>query len=144
LPAIAIDMDGRTVDRVCPTVDAVPPSARAARQFVAELLRAHGATTEVIGDYTLVVSELVTNVIEHSAGSQVEIIVNSAEPQWWEVEVVGGAPAAPKQMLAPEMWTVAGAHEVSGRGLGIVRQLMDDVVTEVADDRISVRCRRRR
>ncbi len=73
-----------------------------------------------------------------------EIVFNFADPHWWEVEVVGGAPATPKQLLAPEMWTITGAHEVSGRGLGIVRQLMDDVVTDVADHRVSVRCRRRR
>jgi anti-sigma regulatory factor (Ser/Thr protein kinase) len=137
-------MDGHTVDSQRRTFDAVPANARAARQFVAEVLQAHGATTGVIGDYTLVVSELVTNVIEHTSGTQVEIIFNLAEPHWWEVEVVGGAPFTTEQMLAPELWTVAGATEVSGRGLGIVRQLMDDVVTEVAADRVSVRCRQRR
>ena len=137
-------MNGNALDRERRTFDAVPSSARAARQFVTALLQNHAAPIGVIGDYSLVVSELVTNVIEHSDGFQVEIIVDVDDPEWWVLEVVGGAPAAPKRMLAPEMWTVAGAHEVSGRGLGIVRQLMDDVVTDVAPDRISVRCRRRR
>ena len=137
-------MDGSAVDRQRRTFAAAPASARAARQFVAELLHAHGASTGIIGDYALVVSELVTNVIEHTAGPDVEIIVNVAEPGWWEIDVVGGPPMAPKQMLAPELWTIAAAHEASGRGLGIVRQLMDDVVTDVAVDRVSVRCRRRR
>ncbi|HEX2784990.1 MAG TPA: ATP-binding protein [Ilumatobacteraceae bacterium] len=132
-----------TVDRQRRTFAAAPASARAARQFVAEVMHAHGATTGVIDDYALAVSELVTNAIEHTASSDLEIIFNFAEPQWWEVEVVCGAPVAPKQLLAPETWTIAGAHEVSGRGLGIVRQLMDDVVTDVAADRVSVRCRRR-
>ena len=137
-------MNSGTVDRQRRTFDAVPASARAARDFVTELLRRLGAPASVIGDYSLVVSELVTNVIEHSDGSQVEITVVGSDPEWWEMEVVGGAPVAPKRLLAPELWTIANAHEVSGRGLGIVRQLMDDVVTDVTTDRVSVRCRRHR
>ena len=137
-------MNGNALDREWRTFDAVPSSARAARQFVTALLQDRGAPVGVVGDFSLVVSELVTNVIEHSNGFEVDIIVDVDDPDWWVLEVVGGAPAAPKRMLAPEMWTVANAHEVSGRGLGIVRQLMDDVVTDVSPDRISVRCRRRR
>ena len=137
-------MNGNALERERRMFDAVPSSARAARQFVTELLRSRGAPDDVIGDYSLVVSELVTNVIEHSDGFQVEIIVDVDDPEWWVLEVVGGAPVVPKQMPIPEMWTVADANEVSGRGLGIVRHLMDDVVTDVTPDRISVRCRRRR
>lgn len=137
-------MNDTALQRERRTFDAVPASARAARHFVAALLRSSGATAGVIDDFSLAVSELVTNVIEHTDGLHVEIIVDVADPEWWAVEVVGGAPLAPAWMLAPEMWTVAGAHQVSGRGLGIVSQLMDDVVTEVAPDRISVQCRRRR
>ncbi len=47
--------------------DAIPASAGAARRYVADLLRLDGAPPAVISDYSLVVSELVTNVIEHSA-----------------------------------------------------------------------------
>ena len=141
---IAADMNANAPERERRTFDAVPSSARAARQFVTALLHSSGAPVGVIGDYSLVVSELVTNVIEHSDGSEVEIIVDVADPDWWGLEVVGGAPAASKRMTAPETWAVAGAHEVAGRGLGIVRQLMDDVVTDVVPDQISVRCRVRR
>lgn len=137
-------MNGNAVDRERRVFSAVPSSARAARHFVADSLRREGASAAVIGDYSLVVSELVTNVIEHSEGDHVEIVLDLADPEWWELEVGGGKPAAPKRMLAPELWTVASAHEVSGRGLGIVRQLMDEVVTEISADRVTVRCRRRR
>jgi anti-sigma regulatory factor (Ser/Thr protein kinase) len=137
-------MKENAIDRERRVFDAVPASARAARQFVTERLRSRGAPAAVVGDYSLVVSELVTNVIEHSDGARVEIILGLDDPHWWELEVVGGKPAAPKLMLAPELWTVANAHEVSGRGLGIVRQLMDDVVTDIDTNRVSVLCRRRR
>ena len=137
-------MNGNALERESRSFDAVPSSARAARQFVTAILHSHGAPVGVVGNFSLVVSELVTNVIEHSNGFQVDVIVGVDDPEWWVLEVLGGAPAAPKRMLAPEMWTIASAHEVSGRGLGIVRQLMDDVVTDVSPDRVSVRCRGRR
>lgn len=124
--------------------DAVPASARAARRYVTDLLRLDGAPAAVISDYSLVVSELVTNVIEHGGGARLEIALDLADPEWWRLEVVGAAPIAPKQLSAPETWSVAAANAVSGRGLGIVRQLMDDVVISAADDRVTVTCRRRR
>jgi hypothetical protein len=39
---------------------------------------------------------------------------------------------------------VAAADQPSGRGLGIVRHLVDDIVTDSTDGQISIRCRRRR
>lgn len=124
--------------------DAVPASARAVRQYVAELLRLDGAPDAVISDFSLVVSELVTNVIEHSGGAHLEVALQVADPQWWRLEVIGAAAISPKQLSRPETWTVAGANAVSGRGLGIVRKLMDDVVISAAGDRVTVMCRRRR
>jgi anti-sigma regulatory factor (Ser/Thr protein kinase) len=119
-------------------------SARAARQFVTEELRLHGATSTVIGDYALVVSELAANIIEHGDGSDLIVSVDVADPQWWEVAVVGGASATSSQVLHPDKWTVVGADQASGRGLGIVRHLMDHIVTDATDGQVSVRCRRRR
>ena len=137
-------MNGHTTRPERRAFDAVPSSAGAARRFVADLLRLDGAPPSVISDYSLVVSELVTNVIEHSDGAQLEIVLDLADPEWWQLEVVGGPPVASKRLLAPETWTVAGADEVSGRGLGIVRQLMDDVAIRAAHDQIIVCCRRQR
>ncbi|MBK5331858.1 MAG: hypothetical protein JJD93_07800, partial [Ilumatobacteraceae bacterium] len=55
-------MNASAIDRVQQTFEAVPTSARAARQFVTSTLRAHGAANSVISDYALVVSELATNI----------------------------------------------------------------------------------
>ncbi|MDP9464333.1 MAG: ATP-binding protein [Actinomycetota bacterium] len=137
-------MNVGAIDRVQRTFDAVPKSARAARQFVTEILRGHRAPTSMISDYELVVSELATNIIEHGNGSHLVISVNVADPEWWEVEVVGGTSAAPHQVFHPDTWTVAGAAQASGRGLGIVRHLMDHVAADTTDGQISIRCRRRR
>jgi anti-sigma regulatory factor (Ser/Thr protein kinase) len=137
-------MKPSAVDREQRTLEAVPTSARAARQFVAETLREHGASTQVIKDYVLVVSELSTNIIEHGDGSSLVIYLDVADPGWWDIEVVGGASAPPAQLLRPETWTVASADDASGRGLGIVRHLMDEIATGSNGGQVSIRCRHRR
>ena len=137
-------MNASALDREQKTFEAVPTSARAARQFVTETLRTHGASAQLARDYALVVSELATNIIEHGDGSNLVIYLDVANRQWWEVEVVGGASAPSDQLPHPGTWTVAGADEVSGRGLGIVRHLMDDISTGSNAGQVSVRCRRNR
>ncbi len=140
----AAEMSGHAAGPERRAFDPVPASAGAARRFVTDLLRLDGAPPAVINDYSLVVSELVTNVIEHSDGSHLEVVLDLADPDWWQLEVAGGRPIAHKQLSAPETWSVAGADEVAGRGLGIVRQLMDDVAIRVDDGQIIVRCRQQR
>jgi anti-sigma regulatory factor (Ser/Thr protein kinase) len=139
-------MNASAIDRVQQTFASVPTSARAARQFVRTTLLHHGAAKSVIADHALVVSELATNIIEHGDGSDLIIFLDVADPEWWGMEVVGGATSAANRslVLEPASWAVAAADEPSGRGLGIVRHLVDDIVTDFSDGQISIRCRRRR
>ncbi len=137
-------MDTSAIDREQRTFESAPTSARAARQFVRDLLRQHGATAAALDDCALVVSELVTNIIEHGEGSPFVILVDVTDPIWWDIEVTGAAIDAPPLVLEPQTWTVARAEDVSGRGLGIVRHLMDQVTTDTSGGQLSVRCRRRR
>lgn len=124
---------------------AIPASARAARTFVSSILRAGGATAGVISDYELVVSELTANLIEHGDGSELTVTIDVADEQWWEVAVVGTTAAVGvPMMVAPATWTLAGPFEPSGRGLGIVRQLMDQVDAVSTGGHVTIRCRRRR
>jgi len=138
------DMTVGAIDRDRRTFEAIPISAHAARRFVTETLREHGASSNVIGDYALAVSELATNVIEHGDGSGLTIRIDVSDPLWWEVEVAGGTANADNSVLHPNTWSVAGAEQASGRGLGIVRHLMDHVVADATDGRVSIRCRRQR
>ncbi|HSB88351.1 MAG TPA: ATP-binding protein [Ilumatobacteraceae bacterium] len=119
-------------------------SPRAARRFATAVLSRHAAPAHIATDLTLVVSELVTNFVEHSSGGPIEVIFDLRDPLWWQVEVIGGVGTGAKRVPAPATWTLAGAEEISGRGLGIVRQLTDDVVIDVGAMQVSVRCRRRR
>ena len=138
------DMNASALDREQRTFEAVPASARASRQFVTDTLRTHGADPQLVRDFVLVVSELATNIIEHGDGSRLVIYVDVEDQTWWEVEVVGGSATPPAQLLEPDTWIVASADDASGRGLGIVRHLMDDISTGSNAGQVSIRCRRRR
>ena len=137
-------MNGSAVDREQRTFEAVPASAGAARRFVAEILRINGGSNGVVADFALVVSELTTNIIEHGDGSSLIIFVDVSDPGSWGLEVVGGQCRADSRVLRPETWAVAGADDTSGRGLGIVRHLMDEVSADSRDDQVSIRCRKQR
>jgi len=124
--------------------EAVPPTARTARRFVAEVLRTHGATTDEISDVTLVASELVSNIIEHGACPTLVIVLDVADPEVWQLSVVGGPYSGDSVVLKPENWSVAHPDDQSGRGLGIVRQLMDEISVDRSAGNLGVICRRRR
>jgi anti-sigma regulatory factor (Ser/Thr protein kinase) len=130
----------RASDRDERSFPAVAESARAARVFVTEILVREGASSDVVDDFQLVVSELVSNVIEHGDGTNLVVYVDGSDPDFWEVEVVGGLVAANSRVLDPPAWTIAAADEPSGRGLAIVRHLMDHVTAEVSDGYVSIRC----
>jgi anti-sigma regulatory factor (Ser/Thr protein kinase) len=138
------DVNASALDREQQSFEAVPASARAVRRFVADCLRAQGATAKVVSDYVLAVSELASNIIEHGDGSGMHILVDTSDPDWWDVEVVGASLTTPEYLLHPDKWIVADAEEVSGRGLGIVRHLIDEIVCEANAGFVSVRCRHRR
>jgi len=86
---------------------------------------------------------LVSNIIEHGDGLELSLAL-SATPDAWELSVVGGRCTPESLVLRPEKWSVAGADEDSGRGLGIVRQLMDEISVDTSAGTVSVNCRRRR
>ena len=137
-------MNSSAVDREQRTFEAVPTSAGAARRFVGETLREHGAESPVISDFALVVSELATNIIEHGDGASLTIYVDVSDSACWELEVVGGRCPPDSRVLRPETWVVAAADDPSGRGLGIVRHLMDDISATSTNDEVSIRCRQNR
>src|SRR6185436_18312165 len=112
-------MNGRGPGRQLLRFEAVPSTARAARRFVADILRSRGATNEDIDDFALVTSELVSNIIEHGDGSTLSLAVGGA-PGVWELSVVGGRCSADSLVLQPEKWSVA-------RGRTCRRQLMDEI-----------------
>jgi anti-sigma regulatory factor (Ser/Thr protein kinase) len=137
-------MNTSAVDREQRTFDAVPTSAAAARTFVSETLRENGAPNGIIADFALAVSELATNIIEHGDDSSLTIYVDVSDSSYWELGVVGGRCPPESRVLRPETWAVAASGDPSGRGLGIVRHLMDEISAESTDNEVSICCRRKR
>ncbi len=130
-------------DRRAEVFASVPASARAARAFVSKWLQHFGAADDVVGTFQLAVSELVTNVIEHANAVDFSVSVDAVDPDWWQVKVSCGSSLL---ILSadPLTWSVAPPHLPSGRGLGIVRQLIDEIAVNDHDGSVSIRCRVRR
>ncbi len=120
--------------------DAVPFAASAARSFVATTLRDDGAPAHAVEDFKLAISELVSNIVEHGAGRGFDVCIDLARPDLWVVGIECAATDAGPTLPDPAAWTLAGPDELSGRGLGIVRALMDDVAVHTAGGRLTINC----
>lgn len=119
------------------------PSARAARDFVVEELRRKEASERAVSDFELIVSELVTNSVQYGSGAEIVVGIDAVTDGWYTVSISSGVDSA-LPPLDPSSWTVADAEQRSGRGLGIVRSLADDLSVAVNDGRLVIVCRRRR
>ena len=120
--------------------DRNPTASRAARIFVTEQLAHLGATPDVIGDFCLAVSELTANAVQYGTGDEVEVAV-AADAEFWELEV-SSLSADPDAISPPVQWVVSSPEETTGRGLGIVRSLMDHTDIRREGARVAVIARR--
>lgn len=113
-----------------------PESIRQARRLVAGTL-AGVAPDTIVDDLTLAASELVTNAIEHGPTALSDTVHVA-------VSVTGSAArvtirsAADHRLRDAAHWAMPDAEAVSGRGLGIVRQLSDSVHIERLDGIIAI------
>jgi serine/threonine-protein kinase RsbW len=134
----ALDGDPMT-DRLVLRLRARPADVSQARHAVADYLGARGVSSIVVDDMELVTSELVTNAMVHGRRGSIGVEVDAEG----EV-VVAVSNTGPAQAIPPiEEWRAAAPLAPSGRGLGIVRRLCDDVAVLDIDDTTVVVCRRR-
>lgn len=122
--------------------DAVPPSALSVRRFVTAMLRAEGADERSVKNLTLAASELASNIILHGQCPELCVTVQTSET-WWAVEVRGGQ-VLPSDMLEPAGWAFPPANHLSGRGLAIVRDVVDEIRVRDHEGELSISCRLRR
>ncbi|MGC5562568.1 ATP-binding protein [Streptomyces sp. FR-108] len=93
-------------------------SASAARRLVRTALIAWGLG-DLADDSCVIVSELVTNSLDHTRSRNIQVTVSRPTARWVRVAVVDKAPRA-----LPAMRT-ASASDTGGRGLVVVEALSD-------------------
>lgn len=120
-----------------------PLEVRAARAFVTDELRRNDATPQQIDLMCLAVSELAANAVAHGGRSGWTVGLKATR-QWYTMDVSGGGAPADSLIFQPERWEIAEADRPSGRGLGIVRELMDEVSVRTWRGQVRVICRLRR
>jgi len=116
------------------TVDADSANLATLRAHVASLARASGAPVEIVEQLELVVSELATNVMQHSDAAEVTVAFERMDEGW--VVDVSDADGL-EQYGVP---TMADPAALSGRGLFLVHAVMDEVDLVEIDGSRHIRC----
>src|SRR4051812_34521734 len=104
-------------------LDAHMSNVSAARRFVRTELSGR-APDEAVTDLMLATSELVTNAFEHASSERVRLPVRRNRDQA-SITVVSQGETA--RVPDPAEWRPAQSDRLSGRGLGIVREIADDI-----------------
>ncbi|MEU0844813.1 ATP-binding protein [Streptomyces sp. NPDC005962] len=95
------------------TLPREPESAAVARKLVRTALTAWGLD-ELIEDATLVITELVSNAVDHGRLQSIRVVVNRPTENWVRLGVVDRSKALPM------MRTDSNGDQVRGRGLVLV------------------------
>jgi anti-sigma regulatory factor (Ser/Thr protein kinase) len=110
-----------------------------ARKFVRNQLEGR-VPEEAVTDLMLATSELVTNAFEYGSRQPVRLTVRRDQDEASiTVESGGDADRVPEV----ETWTAARADRISGRGLGIVREIADDIDIERMRGGVAITVHRR-
>lgn len=110
-----------------------------ARRDVREHLLDRRCPSDIVDDLALVVTELVTNGVEHGTGSHVAVELD-LRPDIVSISVTSEGAA---DLGDPSSWIMPPKETRTGRGLALVRRLVDDVQWSVAAGRLRVRVDRR-
>jgi len=120
-----------------------PDAVAAVRHAVVDHLAQRAVPTWVIDDMELVISELVTNAIIHPRPPERTdraVQVRVAVTDGIEVLVANHGDAATIPRI--DRWAPAPAFAPSGRGLGIVRRLCDQVSVDQSGEWAVITCHR--
>ena len=99
--------------------------AASARRFATEALVAFGAPGDVVATLKLVTSELVSNALRNNDGHAIVTVLGGGSG--WAVEVAGGSQPDGHVLWDPNRWILHREDRSTGRGLGLVRALVDEI-----------------
>lgn len=136
ISAAADDADKEPTDHLISQVAPEPAGVSVARRELADHADRVGAT-QVADAVELVVSELVSNAVEHGGDAPVEVGARRLEHlyQLWVRQRSAGA--APRPVSS---WTMPSSDSRRGRGLAIVRALAESVELVHDDGVLEIRC----
>ncbi len=113
---------------------AVEASVPEARRLVAGALLHRTLPRRVVDDLVLATSELVSNAVLHGCGDDVAIAVREADGSV-EVSVTSAGPADVGPVHA---WSMPPPGAIGGRGLALVRSVVDRVDTTTDGEQFTV------
>ena len=141
-PEAWLAMSSKIMHRQFP---ATTSSLEPTRRFVELATATLGVAPEIVEDLCLATSELVSNAAEHGPKGHVELDVEVSDHDVSLTVASKTSEPQGKSTLPPvEEWSLSAPQERYGRGLAIVRTIMDDVVVQETDGELRVTCRRRR
>ena len=123
-----------TVDTVHLAVPAHPAELADLRRRVTSHLAERGASPELVEDTSIIVSELATNVVEHSDSSVISVGLSGEDDRW--VLTVADA----EQVPAVGSLALVDVEAIGGRGLYIVQALARTVDVSTVEGVVVVRC----
>lgn len=106
------------------------------RRSIRSYLDRHGADDDIGNDVELVVSELATNVVEHTRSETISVAIRR-EAEFWELIV-----ADCDDLDTIHDRDLPAVRVATGRGLFIVQSLMDSIETVEVDGHLVIRCRK--
>ena len=116
-------------------VPAQPDELSGLRRFVREYIESAGGDPTTADDLELVTSELATNVIEHTTSSTITITIERT-PDAWMIEVSD----VEDPFVLSDVAVLPATSQRAGRGLFVVRSLVDELeVVETSTSR-ALRC----
>ena len=137
--------DGRPRRSAPLTVAADGSQIARARRFVRDWLTdVDGMDGDVVADLVLVTSELMTNAVEHGTDDEVQLVL-ADDGRASTLSVTSRAAERAFDAIGDgSSWNVAEPTSLTGRGLGIVRSLVDDVAVGRTGDRLTITVTKRR
>lgn len=118
-----------------------PENVSVARRTIGQFLGQYGVPATMVDEMQLVASELVTNAMLHGRAGPIGVGVQVHPAVDVTLNVRNAGPVSAIPPVAA--WRPPNGLVASGRGLGIVRTLTDDVEVHGDDEHAEVTCRRR-
>ena len=122
-------------------VEATPSAVTPCRKRFAAWLRECDVDEDLVGELTIVFSELLSNAVKASRGAEREVQTRAGLERGRVIIEVCNPVARSRSDV--DRWDLDDPLRAGGRGLVIVRAYTDDVEIELRDESLVVRCSRR-